>query len=115
MANLMHLRLAAREIFEESLRAVDAGDAVRRAVQFKGTVSIGDLDLSNRCIYAIAFGKAALAMAGALNEILGESLTGGLLIDPRRFTLDQEIPLPKPWFCWNGGHPLRSEERRVGE
>ena len=111
MANLMNLRLAARQIFDETLRAVDAGAAVRRAVQIDGTtVSIGNLDLGNRCIYAIAFGKASLAMAGALHEILGESLTGGLLIDPRRFTLDQEIPLPKPWFCCNGGHPLPTRD-----
>ena len=110
MANLIQMRLATRQIFDEALRAVDAGEAVRRAVQFKATVSIGDLNVSNRCTYAIAFGKASLAMAGALHEILGESLTCGLVIDPRRFTLDQEIPLPKPWFCWNGGHPLPTRD-----
>ena len=107
MANLMQLRRAAREIFDESLRAVDAGDAVRRAVQFKGTtVSIGDLNTSNRCIYAIAFGKAAPAMAVALDNILGESLTAGVLVDPRRVTFDYGLLLPKPWYCANGGHPL---------
>ncbi|HEX5701815.1 MAG TPA: DUF4147 domain-containing protein [Pyrinomonadaceae bacterium] len=110
MSKILQLRQAARAIFDESLRAVDPGAAVRRAVQFKGTtVSIGDLDLSNRCIYAIALGKASLAMAGALDTILGKSLTGGLLIDPRRFTLDQEISLPKPWFCCTGGHPLPTD------
>jgi glycerate 2-kinase len=111
MANLMHLRLAARAIFDEALRAVDAGTAVRRAVQFKGTtLSIGDFNTSNRCIYAIAFGKAAPAMAVALDHILTGALTGGLLVDPRRFTLDQRIPLPKPWLCWHGGHPLPTRD-----
>lgn len=84
---------------------------MRRAVQFKGsTVSIGDLNVGNRCIYAIAFGKAAVAMAGALDKILGDSLTAGVLVDPRRLTFDSEIPLGKPWLCTHGGHPLPTRD-----
>ena len=49
-------------------------------------------------------------MAVGLDQILGGALTAGLLVDPRRITLDQEIPLPKPWLCWNGGHPLPTRD-----
>jgi hydroxypyruvate reductase len=107
MADLMQRRLAAREIFGDALRAVDAGAAVRRAVQFNGTaLSVGNLKKSNRCIYAIAFGKAATMMATALDQIMGESLTAGLLVEPARLTFDYKPALPKPWLCCTGGHPL---------
>ena len=60
MPNLMQLRLAAREIFDETLRAVDAGEAVRRALHLEGsrlTVQDAPINLGNRRIYSIAIGK----------------------------------------------------------
>jgi glycerate 2-kinase len=83
MPNLTQLRLAAREIFSEALLAVDAGAAVRRAVRLEDVrLSVCDtaIDLlPQQAIYAIAVGKAAFAMASALDEILGERLTAGVL------------------------------------
>jgi glycerate 2-kinase len=83
MPNLTQLRLAAREIFNEALRAVNAGAAVRRAVRLEGSrLTVCDIvvDLSTqRLIYAIAIGKAAFAMAAALEEILRERLAAGVL------------------------------------
>src|SRR5712692_9272230 len=82
MSNLTQLRLAAREIFEEALRAVDAGAAVRRALRLEGSrLSIHDsaIDLRNRPVYSIAIGKAAGKMAAALEEILGDRLTAGII------------------------------------
>ncbi len=83
MSNLTQLRLAAREIFNETLLAVDAGAAVRRAVRLEDSrLSVCDtvIDLSTQQpIYAIAIGKAAFAMASALDEIFGESLSAGVL------------------------------------
>jgi len=75
MPNLTQLRLAAREIFDHTLRAVDAGAAVRRALSLDGsklnvcdtTVEVGD-----RKIYSVAIGKAAVAMAHALEHVLGD-------------------------------------------
>ena len=82
MTNLTHLRFAAREIFEAVLRAVDAGAAVRRALRLEGSrLSIRDtaIDIGNRHVYSIAIGKAAGKMAAALEEILGERLTAGII------------------------------------
>src|SRR5882672_1366126 len=83
MPNPTQLRLAAREVFNEALAAVDAGAAVRRAVRLEDSLlSVCDkvIDLSaQQSIYAIAIGKAAFAMASALQEILEERLTAGVL------------------------------------
>jgi len=83
MPNLTQLRLAAREVFNEALRAVEAGAAVRRAVRLEDSrLSVCDtvVDLSTqRPIYAVAIGKAAFAVAWALDELLGERLTAGVL------------------------------------
>src|SRR5258708_40018833 len=81
MPNLTQLRLAAREIFNEALRAADAGAAVRRAVRLEDAhLSVCDtvIDVSiQQSIYAIAIGKAAFAMASALDEILAGKLVAG--------------------------------------
>src|SRR6266536_2765718 len=88
MPNLTQLRLAAREIFEEPRRAVDAGNAVRRAIvledlrlKVRGT----PVDIAAPQVYAIAPGKAAVAMALALDEVLGERLGRGILATGRQY------------------------------
>src|SRR5258708_38652322 len=81
MPNLTQLRLAAREIFNETLLAIDPGAAVRRAVRLEDAhLSVCDtvIDVSTpQSIYAIAIGKAAFAMASALAEILARKLVAG--------------------------------------
>ncbi len=87
MPNLTQLRLAARDIFNETLLAVDAGEAVRRAVHLKGsrlTVRDATIDLGHRSIYSIAIGKAALQMALALEDVIGEPFIRGLIVGPVR-------------------------------
>lgn len=82
MSNLTQLRLVAREIFEDALRAVDAGAAVRRTLRLEGAkLSIRDsfIDLGDRAVYSIAAGKAAFKMANALAEILGARLNAGVI------------------------------------
>ena len=133
MPNLTQLRLAARKIFDEALRAVDARDAVQRALRLEGSIlSVCDttIDLSEqRPIYAIAIGKAAFAMASALDETLGKKLAAAILttsaaeygtaggrklVDARR---DAGEPQSRPigtallgWQIFQGGHPEPNEE-----
>ena len=81
---LADLRRSAREIFSEALKSVDAGLAVRRAVRLQGSSltlvdTAFDLTTLPAAIYAVAIGKAALPMAVALNEILGERLSAGVI------------------------------------
>jgi glycerate 2-kinase len=106
MPNLTQLRLAAREIFNEALRAVDAGAAVRHAVRIDGAhLSVCDTVSIQQPIYAIAIGKAAFAMASALDEILGEKLTAGVLSSN---TSRGTAALPR-WQVFPGGHPEPNE------
>ncbi|HEV2763274.1 MAG TPA: glycerate-2-kinase family protein, partial [Pyrinomonadaceae bacterium] len=81
---LTRLRRAAREIFGEALAASDAGAAVRRSVRLEGgrllfAETEFDLRLRPPRIYSVALGKAAWAMASALDEVLGERLSGGVV------------------------------------
>ena len=85
MPNLTQLRLAAREIFDETLKAIYAGAAVRRAVRLTDSqLSVCDatLDIGNRKIYSVAVGKAAFTMAHGLEQVLGDSFTEGVISGP---------------------------------
>ena len=110
MPNLTQLRLAAREIFNEALRAVDAGAAVRHAVRLEDAhLSVCDtvIDLSiQQPIYSIAIGKAAFAMASALDEILAGKLTAGVLSSNAS---GGTAALPR-WQVFPGGHPEPNEQ-----
>ena len=114
------LRRAAREIFDAALKSVDARLAVRRAVEVDGSslkVVETTLKLSKRgaCIYVIAVGKAALSMAAALDEILGEHIAAGLVVGPKAAGAPLASGVATPfealsssalWRIINGGHPL---------
>lgn len=114
------LRRAAREIFDAALKSMDAGLAVRRAVEFNGSglkIAETNLNLSKRDagLYVIAIGKAALSMAAALDEILGEHIAGGLVVGPEAWrsplasgiaTRSKPFPSRTRWRIIKGGHPL---------
>jgi hydroxypyruvate reductase len=119
------LHRLAREIFTESLRSVDAKEAVRRAVRLEDSClklvnTSFDLATHARGIYCVAIGKAALPMASALSEILGEHLTAGVIAAPSAghsqtniWTTENSesatranVSLSDRWRVFEGGHPL---------
>ncbi|PYT03799.1 MAG: hypothetical protein DMF65_03470 [Acidobacteria bacterium] len=109
MTEPQDLRRAAREIFRDALDRVEARRAVLRAVELDGArLRIGDtrLDLRERPlkIYSVALGKAAQAMASALDERLGERLAGGVISAP-----PTNISLSERWRVFAGGHPLPND------
>jgi hydroxypyruvate reductase len=122
VADAYDLRRAARGIFDEALRSVNAYTAVRGAVELDGTrlnIVSTSFDLENPArrrsgIFAIAIGKAAPSMASALEHILGERITAGLLVGPSHklshsSTLKPSIidsSLRTRWRVFEGGHPL---------
>ncbi len=117
MPNLTRLRMAAREIFDEALRGVDAQEAVRLAVQLEGshigfceaaTVEISE----SQNIYSIAIGKAAPAMASALDLILGNRIAGGLVAGkmPGYETAREQLNLSSRWQIFQGGHPEPNDQ-----
>lgn len=77
------MRGHARELFEASIRAVDAEQCVRNFVSLAGTVlRIGtqDYDLSKfERVLVVGMGKASPQMAVALEDILGDRIDGGLI------------------------------------
>ena len=107
------LRQLARDIFHESLNAVDTGEAIRQAVKFtpNGLEIIGahlTNDSFSNGIYSISIGKAAYPMANALDEALGTRLVAGIVTGPAPASGNQ--PLTGRWRAFNGGHPLPNED-----
>jgi hydroxypyruvate reductase len=120
---LADLRRSAREIFSEALKSVDAGRAVRRAVQLEGSRltlvdTTFDLTTPPTSIYAVAIGKAALPMAAALNDALGDHLSAGVISAPPISLPESNdssntpttFPFSQRWQVFAGGHPLPNEE-----
>lgn len=98
------LRRAAQHIFADTLASMDAHKAVRRAVSLQQDqliIADTDFDLHQRQVYSIAIGKAAEAMASALDEILGERLASGIISAP-----PLRAALSARWRVFAGGHPL---------
>jgi hydroxypyruvate reductase len=84
--NLEALREAAGQIFRASLQAVDPADAVRRHLVRKGERLLADgetysLDAIDH-IYVVGAGKASGRMAGAVEAIIGDRITAGLVTVP---------------------------------
>jgi hydroxypyruvate reductase len=97
------LRDSARAVFRDALAAVDARRAVLEAVRVEGgnlRVFEERFDARGK-IYSVALGKAAAAMASALEERLGDSLAGGVLSAP-----PSGLRLSGRWRVFEGGHPL---------
>src|SRR6266576_5807304 len=106
MANLTQLRIAAREIFDEALRAVDPSAAMRANLRVEGTsLRVGEIptDIGNRNIYSIALGKAARRMAAGMDQILGDRLGGGVITS--NDSGFRATRLSSRWVAFLGGHP----------
>jgi len=115
VSNLLQLRLNARQIFDEALHAVNAEAAVSHAVRIAGSrlsVCKASFQLSAGAqVYSIAFGKAAPAMAVALEDVLGERLFEGVIAAPAVNAGGRK--LNERWQCFEGGHPLPNEASRA--
>ena len=102
------LKEEARQIFEAGLRAVDPIEAVKRFLILEGnTLVLGEqkLDLEDfGGIWAIGAGKASAAMAQAVEEVLGDRISGGLVI----VKYDHLAPLRKIRLL-EAGHPTPDE------
>jgi len=98
------------DITEKVLQRLDAGTRIKSIMSLEGaTLRIGkkswDLD-RKRNVYLIAAGKAANAMAMAVDEILGDRLTRGFAVvkiaEPEDVYRNTEV--------FVGGHPIPNEE-----
>jgi glycerate 2-kinase len=99
-------------ILQAALDAVEPQEAVRRHLRREGSrLHVGDqvydLDFYRR-VLVIGGGKAGAPMAAALNDILGERITGGLVVVKRGHTLTDEQP-PGTVEIVEAGHPVPDE------
>jgi hydroxypyruvate reductase len=99
----------ARDIFLRTLAQIDARAVVRAHVALEGERltlcgEVFDLSLYPK-ISVIAFGKAALAMASALHELLGPRITSGIVVT---HALPPQHPLreARNFVLIEGGHPV---------
>ncbi len=107
-------RRDALAVLEAGLQAIDTKRAIHERVGFDGKVLevLGHAwDLSEyEDVYVIGIGKAALDAASALEEILGDRITGGIVLDVKKGSL-------KKMESVAGEHPLPTETnvRATGE
>ncbi len=82
--NLNELREAAKAIIASALKAVEPEALIYKSVKLEGNcLAIGEhqVDLSGfKKILVVGAGKASGTMAKAMEELLGDELTGGLII-----------------------------------
>jgi hydroxypyruvate reductase len=102
-------------ILAAAIEAVEPGVAVRRFVQRREdilTISGKEYDLrAFQRVALLCMGKASPGMADVLVELVGETLTTGLVISKQA-----EIVSHPPVTCLRGGHPIPDENSlRAGE
>lgn len=101
-------RRIALDIIEYAIKAVDAYELVRKVVFVEGqTLSIDGLkyDLSSiRNIYVIGAGKGSVRIAEALEDILGDRISAGIIIEKRG--QGRKLRTVK---VVEGGHPIPDE------
>ena len=102
------LKVEARQIFEAGLRAVDPIEAIKRFLRVEGSrLRCGeqefDLVTFDR-VWALGAGKASAAMAQAVEEVIGDRVSGGLVI----VKYDHLAPLEKIRLR-EAGHPTPDE------
>ena len=82
--NLVKLRKHARQIFEAGLQAVDPAEAIKRHTRKdKNIFFIGDqqFNLNNfDRILVVGAGKAVAPMAKAMEDLLGDRISGGVIV-----------------------------------
>ena len=91
-------RALAQDILSAGLRAVDPAEAVRRYVHLSGaTLRIGERSYDTAAIahiYVVGTGKASAAMGQAIEQILGDRISGG-------------------WINTKYGHTIAGAARRI--
>jgi glycerate-2-kinase len=82
----IELRAAVLDVVEAGLAACDPGEAVERLVALDGGRLVVDgtgHELGTGRLLVVGAGKATLAIAAALQRILGDRIDGGLVVVPR--------------------------------
>ncbi len=111
MGRNQELAFAARTIFSEALKRVDAGAAVTSSLRVDGSdlLIFGEPVISlSQPLYVAGIGKAAFPMAEAFDRVAGKHVTQGVVsgTSPAR----SAALTGSAWSKFFGGHPLPNEE-----
>lgn len=101
-------RVLIEKIYAAAVRRVQAGNALplslkridARRLDIGGT----GIEVSADGVYVIALGKAALGMASAAETVLGDLLTGGMIV-----TKEETGAVPASMTVLKGSHPVPDE------
>jgi glycerate-2-kinase len=102
------LRRDALEIAEAGYEAINVGAAIGRKLRIEnGELYIEDktFPLTGRRIFFVGIGKCAFVAAGAIEKLLGDTLTGGIALGA-----NVQHPVLDTIEALVGTHPLPSEE-----
>jgi hydroxypyruvate reductase len=108
----MDAREDARAAFAAAVAAADPAPAVHRKLARTNGVLWFDgkpVDVGGRQVWLLGAGKAAAAMAGAVEEILGDMLTSGLIVTK----YGHSRPLARTRII-EAGHPFPDDNGRRG-
>jgi glycerate-2-kinase len=104
-------RTIALDILEYGMKSIDTYDATRSKVALTGDILCIDgyeIDLSHKeHIYILGAGKASYPIARALEDILGDCISGGIIIEKREETLPHIETI-------RGGHPIPDQYSMEG-
>jgi glycerate 2-kinase len=105
-SNVSDLKQLARDIFQETLAAIDIPSTMRQKLERRGSqIQVNDatIDLAAyKRIVAIAVGKASVAMARGLAELLSADFSfEGILVAPR-----ESAPPLQGFRVMGAGHPI---------
>ncbi|MEM4593692.1 MAG: glycerate kinase [Zestosphaera sp.] len=112
------------EVVEEGLARADPYDAVMRNLSVRdGRLTIGGYEVSiPERVHVVGFGKASMKMLGALQDLLGKVICGGVVITPdvegwagSVKILRGDHPFPTINTLKSSLHLLDYLEREVGE
>ncbi len=103
------LRRSALLIAESGLRAIDTKTAVKKAVSIQGDhLCINESTCSIKAvkrIFVVGVGKCATEAAEALEDMLGDRLAGGIVLDVKLL----ETCTLKKIKCFSGTHPFPTD------
>lgn len=100
----MAYRRLLRSIFDAALAAVAPDGALERHLRVEGDtlhVDAASFPLANRRIYVLGAGKGAAPMAQAVENMLGDRITGGHVV----VKYEHDLPL-RHMTLWEAAHPV---------
>lgn len=107
---ITELRISALKIAEAGLLAIETGRAVKETLQFKeGNLIAADRKyelLPENKLIIVGVGKCAIEAGKAAEEILGDRISGGIVLDTRENNICEFVKIE----CFKGTHPFASEQ-----